>query len=80
MAWREIVVGRTRWSVSPVAEKTDRSGSWRLVLAFRPSPPQRPSSIWAPTGLKADSRSDLFVQADRLSDDNLTRALTERLS
>lgn len=78
MAWREIIVGRTRWSVSPVAEKTNRSGSWRLVLAFRPNPPQRPS-VLAPTGLKADSRNDLFVQADRLSDDKLSQALTEKL-
>lgn len=62
----------------PDGEKTNRSGSWRLVLGFRPSLPQRPS-VWAPTGLKADSRNDCFVQADRLSDDRLTQELTEKL-
>jgi hypothetical protein len=35
--------------------------------------------VLAPTGLKADSRNDLFVQADRFSDDKLSQALTEKL-
>ena len=78
MAWREITVGGTHWNVSPVAEKTQRSSAWRLVLAFRPNTPKR-KSIWAQTSLEAQSRSDLFAKADRMSAEKLTAALTERL-
>ena len=78
MAWREITVGETHWNVSPVAEKTQRSNGWRLVLAFRPNPPQR-RSVWAQTALEAQSRTDLFAKADRLSAEKIAAALTERL-
>jgi hypothetical protein len=78
MAWREITVGETRWNVSPVAEKTQRTNAWRLVLAFRPSPPQR-RSVWAPTELHSSSRTDLFAQADRLTIAKIVAALAERL-
>ena len=78
MAWREITVGETRWNVSPVAEKTQRTNAWRLVLSFRPSPPHR-RSICAPTALQAASRTDLFAKADRLTIDKIVAALAERL-
>jgi len=78
MAWREITVGGTHWNVSPVAEKTQRSSAWRLVLAFRPNTP-RHKSIWAQTTLEAPSPSDLFAKADRMTAEKLTDALNERL-
>ena len=78
MAWREITVGGTHWNVSPVAEKTQRSNAWRLVLAFRPNAPKH-RSIWAPTSLEAQSRTDLFAKADMMSAEKLTATLTEHL-
>jgi hypothetical protein len=78
MAWREITVGDTRWNVSPVAERTPRSAAWRLVLAFRPNPPRKPS-VWAQTALQSSSRSDLFALADRLTPEKIAAALTEHL-
>lgn len=78
MAWREITVGDTQWKVSPVAEKTSRSNGWRLVLAFRPNPPQR-RSVWAQTSLEAQSRTDLFAKADRMTAEKIAAALAEHL-
>ena len=78
MAWREITVGDTQWKVFPVAEKTPRSNGWRLVLAFRPNPPQR-RSVWAQTSLESQSRTDLFAKADRMTAEKIAAALTERL-
>ena len=78
MAWREITVGGTHWNVSPVAEKTQPSSAWRLVLAFRPNTPEH-KSIWAQTSLEAPSRSDLFAKAEMMTAERLTATLTERL-
>jgi hypothetical protein len=78
MAWREITVGGTHWNVSPVAEKTQRSSAWRLVLAFRQKT-RKQRSIWAQTSLESPSRTDLFAKADRMTAEKLTAALTEHL-
>lgn len=67
MAWREITVGETRWAVAPVAERVANTQAWRLVLSCRcDGEPRRP--LWAATGLQSSSRTDLYAQADRLSD------------
>ena len=78
MPWREVTLGDTRWLVSPCVEKQAYSPAWRLVLAYRPAqPPSR--SIWATTSLQSSSRTDLYVQAERLTDDKLTAVLAEQL-
>lgn len=67
MAWREITVGETRWAVAPVAERVANTHAWRLVLSCRRDGEAR-RALWASTGLQSSSRTDLYAQADRLSD------------
>ncbi len=67
MAWREVTVGETRWAVAPVAERVANTQAWRLVLSCRCAGEAR-RPLWATTGLQSSSRSDLYAQADRLSD------------
>jgi hypothetical protein len=67
MAWREVTIGETRWAVAPVAERVANTQGWRLVLSCRCAGEAR-RPFWAATGLQSSSRSDLYAQADRLSD------------
>ena len=79
MAWKEVTVGDTRWSVAPVVERVANAGSWRLMLSCRcAGEPRR--SVWAPTELQSSSRSDLYAQADRLSDDRVAAALARHIA
>jgi len=78
MAWREVLVGDTRWNVSPVAERTAHDRCWRLVLACRPIAPAR-HSVWAPTPMQSDSRSALFAEADRMSDEHIASMLARQI-
>lgn len=78
MAWREITVGETRWSVAPVAERVANTHGWRLMLSCRAA--GKPSGpLWASTGLQSSSRSDLYAQADRLSDDKVAAVVAKHL-
>jgi hypothetical protein len=79
MSWREVTVGDTRWSVAPVAERVANTHAWRLVLSCRVAgEAQRP--VWASTGLQSSSRSDLYAQADRLSDDKVAAVVARYLT
>ena len=78
MAWREVKLGDTQWSVSPVAERGAHQAAWRLVLAFRPTTPAR-RSVYAPTPFESSSRSALFAEADRIPADRLAAYLAERV-
>jgi hypothetical protein len=74
MAWREVQVGPTRWLVAPVAERVANATAWRLVLSCRATSDAR-QPVYAPTGLQSSSRTDLYAQADRLSDARVAAAL-----
>jgi hypothetical protein len=37
-------------------------------------------AVWASTGLQSSSRSDLYAQADRLSDDKVAAAVARHLT
>jgi hypothetical protein len=78
MSWREVIVGEHRWRVSPVVERLGDSPSWRLVLNCRPDHGTR-RTVWAQTDLRSSSRSDLYAQADRLSDDRVAAVLAEHI-
>lgn len=79
MAWREVIIGEMRWAVSPVAERVPNSHAWRLVLNCRGAGEQsRP--VWAPTSLQSSSRSDLYAQADRMSDARLKAVVVDHLA
>ncbi len=78
MAWREVTIGDVRWTVSPVAERVPNSHAWRLVLNCRGTGDAiRP--VWAATSLQSSSRSDLYAQADRLSDARLKAVVAEHV-
>jgi hypothetical protein len=79
MPWREITVGETRWSVAPVAERVANTRAWRLVLSCRPQG-ELGRSVWASTTLQSFSRSDLYAQADRLSDAKVAAVVARRLN
>lgn len=78
MAWREVQIGNRRWAVSPVAERVAHAHAWRLVLSCR-SAESASRAVWAATSLQSSSRSDLYAQADRLSDARVAAAVAEHL-
>ncbi|HTS90295.1 MAG TPA: hypothetical protein VMG41_17530 [Gemmatimonadales bacterium] len=78
MAWREVTIGDTRWFVAPVAERVANTHGWRLMLSCREAGAGR-GPMWASTGLRSSSRSDLYAQADRLSDDKVAAVLVKHL-
>jgi hypothetical protein len=78
MAWREVTVGETRWSVSPIAERTAKLKTWRLVLSFRAASSfQTPIRALYP--LESSSRSALFAQADQIPVDRITALLAGQI-
>lgn len=79
MPWREVLLDNTRWSVAPVAERVPSAGSWQLVLSCR-VPGESGRSVWASTGLQSSSRTDLYAQADRMTDDRVLAVLTRHLA
>lgn len=79
MPWKEISVGETRWAVAPVAERVANTPAWRLVLNCRPLG-NTGRSVWASTTLQSFSRSDLYAQADRLTDAKVAAVVARRLN
>ena len=79
MPWREITVGETCWSVAPVAERIANTQAWRLVLNCRPRG-EAARAVWASTSLQSFSRSDLYAQADRLTDAKVAAVVARRLN
>ncbi len=78
MSWREVTIGENRWSVAPVAERVANTHAWRLVLSCRSTGEAR-RSLWASTAVQSSSRSDLYAQADRLSDDKVAAVVAKHL-
>lgn len=79
MPWKEVVVGEATWTVAPVAERVANTQAWRLVLSCRCTGADR-RSVWASTSLQSSSRSDLYAQADRMSDERVQALLTRHLT
>lgn len=78
MAWKEVTLGDATWTVAPVAERVANAHAWRLVLSCRCAGSDR-RSVYASTGIQSTSRSDLYAQADRLTDDRVKAVLTRHL-
>lgn len=78
MPWRVLEVGDQTWNVSLAAERCASAAEWKLVVSFRAEGPER-RSFWAPYPLESLSRSILFAQADRISDERLRELLQEHL-
>lgn len=64
--------------MAPVAERVANTHAWRLVLSCRVAGESR-GALWASTGLQSSSRSDLYAQADRLSDDKVAAVVARHL-
>lgn len=78
MAWRVLEHAGRRWNVSLAAERRPDSPQWNLVFSFRAvDPGQRP--IWATYPLSASSKAALFIQADRISDQDLIALLAAHI-
>jgi hypothetical protein len=82
MSWRVIAHGDQVWHVDAVAERRANTAAWQLVLSFRaasePLPGQR-RSFWTPYPLEANSKSSLFIQAERIPDAAIAQLLAECL-
>jgi hypothetical protein len=78
MPWRVLEVGDRTWNVSLAAERRANAAEWKLVVSFRAVGPER-QSFWAPYPLESLSRSMLFAQAERISDDRLVELLRSHL-
>jgi hypothetical protein len=50
------------------------------MLSFRAAGEGAQKSLWAPYPIEAMSKSSLFLQADRLSDEDLRAVLTQHIS
>ena len=78
MAWRVISREGEVWNVQPAAERRANQSLWHLMLSFRvTNSEQEPRAFWAPYPLEATSKSSLFNQAERISDEALQEVLVE---
>ena len=81
MAWRILSREGETWHVQPAAERRANQAMWQLVLAFRRKDTQGGRrSFWASVPLEASSKSSLFLQAEKLSDEDLHEVLARHLS
>jgi hypothetical protein len=79
MAWRVIESGGTAWNVSLAAERPASSDQWGLVLSFR-SAGETPKRFWIPHSVRASSKAAVYLQAEKLSDHELTELLNNHLA
>ncbi len=78
MAWRVLQVKERQWKVTLAAERRSPSNQWNLLLSFRAA--EGGSAMWANYPLQSNSRSSLFLLADRISDRDLAAFLASRLA
>jgi hypothetical protein len=80
MAWRVIASGGEVWHVQAAAERRANASLWQLMLAFRVAGAgQGGRTVWAPYPLESVSKSSLFLQADRIPDDELRALLVQHI-
>jgi hypothetical protein len=80
MAWRVIATEGEIWHVQAAAERRANAQLWQLMLSFRAAGEGRqPRSFWAPYPLESVSKSSLFLQADRITDEALRAVLEQHL-
>lgn len=80
MAWRVLATDGEVWHVRAAAERRASERVWQLMLSFRSADENSDQrAFWAPYPLEAASKSSLFVQADRISDDELHKVLVQHV-
>lgn len=78
MAWRVISRGDEEWHVQPAAERRANQSLWQLMLSFRtPSRVEEPRAFWASFPIESTSKSSLFMQAEKISDEDLRDVLIQ---
>ncbi len=78
MPWRVIDRDGEVWHVSPAAERRANHQLWQLMLSFRAARRDaEPQAFWAPFPIESTSKSSLFYQAEKISDDALREVLSQ---
>jgi hypothetical protein len=81
MPWRVIDHGGQVWHVDAIAERRANTEAWQLALSFRAaSESLKGPPVWTLYPLEAASKSSLFLQAERIPDEALSRLLAERMA
>ncbi len=81
MAWRKIDQDGVIWNVQAAAEWKANAKYWRLMLSFRPADKDQPRrAIWTAAPIESDSKSSLFQEAERLTDEALREMLVQTMS
>jgi hypothetical protein len=80
MAWRILSREGEVWHVHPAAERRANQATWQLMLSFRGIAANRSRAIWASYPLESSSKSSLFMQAERISDEALHEVLSRHLA
>ncbi len=81
MAWRVIDTDGEVWNVQAAAERRADTQLWQLSVSFRAQDSNRDrQAIWARYPLESVSKSSLFQQADRITDDALKDLLVQQIS
>ena len=80
MPWRVIATDEAVWHVQAAAERRANERLWQLMLSFRTAGEGAKKLLWAPYPIEAMSKSSLFLQADRLSDEDLRAVLSQHIS
>ncbi len=78
MAWRVISRDGEEWHVQPAAERRANQSLWQLTLAFRvANQTAEPRVFWASYPIESTSKSSLFMQAEKISDEALRDVLIQ---
>ncbi|HKI95699.1 MAG TPA: hypothetical protein VJ992_10460 [Gemmatimonadales bacterium] len=78
MAWRVISRDGEEWHVQPAAERRANQSLWQLTLAFRvANQATEPRVFWASYPIESTSKSSLFMQAEKISDEALRDVLIQ---
>lgn len=78
MPWRIIKHADQTWHVQPAAERRAHQSLWQLILSFRAVGMGGARRVfWAEFPLESTSKSSLFMQAEKISDQALHELLSE---
>lgn len=78
MAWRVIAREGEVWHVHPAAERRANQSLWQLMLSFRHADQaSKQESFWASYPIESTSKSSLFMQAERITDEALHELLSQ---
>lgn len=81
MPWRIINHADQVWHVQPAAERRAHQSLWQLMLSFRSTTTAgERRAFWASYPLESTSKSSLFIQAEKISDQALRELLSEHQS